>query len=156
MACQILSVEGAVFVLWGRPTQGDLERVVERVEQVAAAAASPIVFIARVPQDAPAPDADVRTRLNELMPRFARVCSSYHAVLEGGGFVCAFKRAILAGLFQFGFRSGTFFVHDTDRDIMEKIVGSGRVRAEAMLTLAAARGLLTAGPPPDTDVSLQR
>jgi hypothetical protein len=150
MACEIISADGAVFVLWGRPTRGDIDLVVERVEQVASAAGGPIVFIARIPQDAPAPDAAVRTHLNRLMARFMRLCSSYHAVLEGGGFTSAIKRAILAGLFQFGFRSGTFFVHDTEHSVTSKLDGVARTRAQTILTLAAARGLLTAGAPAQT------
>lgn len=150
MACEIIDVEGAVFVLWGRPTRVDLDRVVERVEQVASAAGGPIVFVARVPQAAPAPDGAVRAHLNQLMPRFATLCSSYHAVLEGGGFMSAIKRAIMAGLFQFGFRSGSFFVHESDRGVPGKVDGIDRARAQALLRLAAAKGLLTAGPPGDS------
>ncbi len=150
MACEVINVDGGVFVLWGRPTHVGLDRVVERVEQVASATGGPIVFVARVPQAAPAPDGAVRTHLNQLMPRFARLCSSYHAVLEGGGFMSAIKRAIMAGLFQFGFRSGTFFVHESDRSVLSKTDGIDRARAQALLALAAAKGLLTAGPPRDS------
>ncbi len=147
MACEIIDSGGAVFVLWGRPTQADVDRVYQRVQQVASAAGSPVVFVARVPKEAPAPDATVRSHLNQLMPRFAEMCSSYHVMLEGGGFVSAFKRAILAGLFQHGFRSGTFFVHENEREIAAKIAGTSRARAHALLTLAASKGLLTAAPP---------
>jgi len=153
MACEIIDVEGAVFVLWGRPTQVDLDRVIERVEQVASAAGGPIVFVARVPQAAPAPDGAVRAHLNQMMPRFAKLCSSYHAVLEGGGFMSAIKRAIMAGLFQFGFRSGTFFVHETEHGITSKADGVDRARAQALLARAAAKGLLTAGPPGESLVA---
>lgn len=150
MACEIINVDGGVFVLWGRPTRVDLDRVVERVEQVASAAGSPIVFVTRVPQSAPAPDGAVRTHLNELTPHFARLCSSYHAVLEGAGFMSAIKRAIMVGLFQFGFRNGTFFVHESERSVTAKMDGIDRARAQALLDLAAAKGLLTAGPPGDS------
>jgi len=148
MSCEIIQVEGAVFVLWGRPTHADVDRVFERVQQTAAAAGGPIVFIARVPHDAPAPDTAVRAYINQRMTSFAELCSSYHAVLEGAGFMSAIKRAILAGLFQLGFRSGTFFVHDSDRNVMAKVDGANRARAQALLTLAASKGLLTAGAPP--------
>jgi hypothetical protein len=153
MACEIINVDGAVFVLWGRPTINDIDRVVARVEQVAASAGGPIVFVARVPQSAPAPDGAVRAHLNQMMPRFATLCSSYHAVLEGAGFMSAIKRAIMAGLFQFGFRSGTFFVHETERSIAAKTEGVDRARAQAVIGLAAAKGLLTADPPGDSLVA---
>lgn len=147
MACEIISAEGAVFVLWGRPTHDDLERVLSRIELGAAAAGHPIVFITRVPEGAPAPDAAVRARLNQLMPEMIRLCSSYHVLLEGDGFMSAIKRSILAGLFQVGFRKGTFFVHDGQHDVLEKLKGEPRRSAQAMLALASAEGLLDAGPP---------
>jgi hypothetical protein len=147
MACEIIDSNGGVFVLWGLPTAADVDRVLQRVEQVAAKAGGPVVFVARVPQTAPAPDPAVRTHLNRVMPRFAELCSSYHAVLEGGGFTSAVKRAVLAGLFQIGFRRANFFVHDSDRGVVAKIEGPERARAQALLKLADAQGLLTAAPP---------
>ena len=149
MSCEILSVDGAVFVLWGKPSKADLDRVVERVERVASDAGSPIVFIARIPEGAPAPEGEARAHMNALMPRFIKVCSSYHAVLEGRGFVSAVKRAILAGLSQFGFRNGTFVVHDSEKSVPSKVERSLRPRAEALLSLARTRGLLTATSPED-------
>jgi hypothetical protein len=150
MSCEILSIEGAVFVLWGKPTKRDLDRVVDRVELIASASGKPIVFIARIPKNAPAPDDESRAHMNALMPRFIAVCSSYHAVLEGSGFVSAIKRAILAGLLQFGFRNGTFFVHENEKSILGKTERELRPAAESILTLAATRGLLTAPPPEDS------
>ena len=148
MSCEILSIEGAVFVLWGKPTKRDLDRVVDRVELIASASGRPIVFIARIPKNAPAPDDEARAHMNALMPRFIAVCSSYHAVLEGSGFVSAIKRAILAGLLQFGFRNGTFFVHENEKSILGKVERELRPAVESILSLASTKGLLTA-PPPD-------
>jgi hypothetical protein len=149
MACEIISVEGAVFVLWGKPTKQDLDRVVDRVELIASASGHPIVYIARIPKNAPAPDDEARSHMNALMPRFIKVCSSYHAVLEGSGFVSAIKRAILAGLLQFGFRQGTFFVHENDKGILAKVDRNMRRQTEAVLDLARKTGLLSAPPPED-------
>jgi hypothetical protein len=150
MACEILSIEGAVFVLWGKPSKRDLDRVFDRVELIASATGRPIVFIARIPKSAPAPDDEARAHMNALMPRFIAVCSSYHAVLEGSGFVSAIKRAMLAGLFQFGFRNGTFFVHENVKSIVGKVDREQRATAEAILALAEKKGLLTAAPPEDS------
>lgn len=150
MACEILSVEGAVFVLWGKPSKRDLERVVDRVELIASATGRPIVFIARIPKAAPTPDEEARAHMNALMPRFVAVCSSYHAVLEGSGFISAVKRAMLAGLLQFGFRNGTFFVHENVKSIVGKVDREQRATAEAILSLAEQKGLLSAAPPEDS------
>lgn len=153
MSCEILSVEGAVFVLWGKPNKRDLDRVLDRVELIASASGRPIVFIARIPKNAPAPEDEARAHMNALMPRFIAVCSSYHAVLEGSGFVSAIKRAILAGLLQFGFRNGTFFVHENEKSILGKVDRELRPAAESILTLASSKGLLTAPPPEDSPVA---
>jgi hypothetical protein len=149
MSCEILSLEGAVFVLWGKPTKDDLDRVVQRVELVASTSGGAIVFIARIPQGSPAPDDEARAHMNALMPRFIKVCSSYHAVIEGSGFVSAVKRAILAGLLQFGFRNGTFVVHESEKSVAGRVDRSMRPRVEALLSLAGTRGLLTATSPED-------
>ena len=147
MACEIVSSDGGVFVLWGKPTKEDLDRVLERVQQTAAAAGHQIVFVARVPERAPAPDDEVRAYLKPIMARFFEACSSYHAVLEGGGFVSAAKRAILIGLTQLGSRGSNFFVHDHVDGVLAKIDPSSRPQAQSLLSLAASRGLLTAPPP---------
>jgi hypothetical protein len=150
MACEIISVDRAVFVLWGKPTIRDLDRVLGRVERVASACGRSIVFIARIPENAPAPDNQARAHMNALMPSFITVCSSYHAVLEGGGFVSAVKRAILTGLLQFGFRQGTFFVHGEASGVLVKVAHELRQDAELVLSLAATKGLLSAPPPGDS------
>ena len=154
MACEIFSVEGAVFVLWGKPTKADLDRVVDRVELIASASGKPIVYIARIPKNAPAPENEARSHMNALMPRFVKVCSSYHAVLEGSCFVSAIKRAVLAGLLQFGFRNGTFFVHENEKGILAKVNREARASVEDLLAKANARGLLTANPPEDQPPTL--
>lgn len=142
VACEVISVDGAVFVVWGQPTKQDLDEVVKRVESAAAEAGRPVVYITRVPADAPAPEGDVRAHMNALIPRFVKVCSSYHAVLEGQGFVSAIKRMVLASIFQFGFRSGTFFVHDSERSILDKVEPGARRAVESILARAAEKGLL--------------
>jgi hypothetical protein len=81
------------------------------------------------------------------MPRFVKVCASYHVVLEGSGFVSAIKRAILAGLLQFGWRNGSFFVHESDKGVLAKVERTERADVESILSLARAKGLLTAPPP---------
>jgi hypothetical protein len=144
MACEIISMDGAVFVLWGKPTKLDFDEVLKRVESAASEAGHPVVYIARIPENAPAPEGELRAYMNALMPRFIKLCSSYHAVLEGRGFVSAVKRMVLASLLQLGFRSGTFFVHDSERTIVDKVDPGARRSVEVILRAAAAKGLLRA------------
>ena len=149
MACEIISVEGAVFVLWGKPTKQDMDRVADRVELIAKASNRPILYVTRVPTAAPPPDPEVRQYMNANMPRMIKVCSSYHVLLEGSGFVSALKRAILASLLQLGWRNGTFFVHENEKGVFAKVERGSRPDVEAILQLARSRGLLTAPPPED-------
>jgi hypothetical protein len=156
MACEIISVEGAVFALWGKPSKADLDRVIDRVELIAHATGKQILYITRVPMTAPPPDPEVRQYLNALMPRFIKACSSYHVLLEGSGFVSAVKRAILASLLQFGWRNGAFFVHENEKGVFSKVDRTMRPNVEAILELARTRGLLTAPPPEDAAVGQGR
>lgn len=153
MACQIISCEGAVFVLWGKPTKDDMDLVLNRVRLMARTSGRPIVYITRVPVDAPPPDPDVRQRLNEVMPQMKEHCSSYHVVLEGVGFVSAVKRAILAGLMQFGWPRNTFFVHAAAKEAAYKVTKEARRDVEAILRMAEKEGLLDASSPLDPELS---
>jgi hypothetical protein len=155
MPCEILSTQGALFALWGRPTPEDINRVRAALQVAADACGHPVVYITRVPMNAPPPDAAARARLDELMPGIVSVCSSYHVVLEGDGFGAAVKRGILTGMFQLSWRRKTFFVHATVAEVARN-VGPEQQRAIAgLLELAAARGLLS-GPAPDAMSPPQR
>lgn len=149
MGCEIVSTNGAVFALWGRPTPKDIDCVRAALQVAADRCGHPVVYITRVPANAPPPDASARARLDELMPGIISVCSTYHVVLEGDGFGAAIKRGILTGLFQLSWRRKTFFVHSTVTEVARN-VGSEQQRAVAtMLELAANRGLLS-GLAPDS------
>ena len=156
MACEIISVEGAVFVLWGKPTKQDMDRVADRVELIAKASKRPIIYITRVPTAAPPPDAEVRQYMNANMPRMVKACSTYHVLLEGSGFVSAVKRAILASVLQLGWRNGTFFVHENEKGVFAKVERNMRADVDAILQLAQSRGLLTAPPPEDVPLPTVR
>jgi hypothetical protein len=153
MACQIITCDGAVFALWGKPTKDDLELVCNEVKQMAAKMGRPIIYLTRVPVDSPAPDPDVRQRLNELMPEFQRACSSYHVVLEGVGFVSSLKRTILASLMQVGWRRGAFHVHAFAKQVVFSVTREARPDAEAIVALAEREGLLSAPGPIEPGLS---
>jgi hypothetical protein len=148
MTCEILSTRGALFALWGRPTPEDMDRVRGALQVAADACGHPVVYITRVPVNAPPPDAVARARLNELMPSILSVCSSYHVVLEGDGFGAAIKRGILTGLFQLSWRRKTFFVHATVDEVARNFGAEQHRAVAALLALAGSRGLLS-GPSPD-------
>jgi hypothetical protein len=148
MACEIISCEGGVFALWGKETtKADVDRVLDRLKLVADATGHPVVYVSRVPSDAAPPAAAVRAHVDANMPLCVSLCSSYHVVLEGNGFINAMKRAVLAGLFQIRWRKGTFFVHAVPKEVIFKLDRAERTVGEKLLALAEGRGLLTCSAP---------
>ena len=142
MSCEIVSTPGAVFALWGKPEIADMDRVLSALTLGAAACGHPVVYVTRVPERAPPPDAQVRARLDELMPRLMKACSTYHVVLEGDGFGAAVKRGILTGAFQLTWRRKTFFVHAQTSQIASVVDPAERHALALLLDAARLRGLL--------------
>lgn len=68
MAVKVIDSAGAVFAVWGKPTREDVDRVDEALKRVAERAGHPIVYVTRVPTDAPAPDDMVRKYLSMRCP----------------------------------------------------------------------------------------
>ena len=143
MACETVTVPGAVFALWGEPTASDMDCVVGAVEAAAQRAGRPVTYVTRVPENAPAPNAGARARLDKLMPRFREALSAYHVVLEGEGFGAAIKRGVIASIFQFSWRGKTFFVHASVSEVLRHVPSTEKKAATALLAAAAQRGLLT-------------
>jgi hypothetical protein len=148
MACEIISCEAGVFALWGKETtRADVDRVLDRLRLVADASGRRVTYVSRVPSDAAPPEADVRAHVNANMPLCVSLCSSYHVVLEGNGFINAMKRAVLAGLFQVSWRKGTFHVHSVAKEVIFKLGREEKAVGEKLLQLADSRGLLTCPAP---------
>jgi hypothetical protein len=148
MSCEILSSEGAVFVVWGQETTNqDLDRVFDRIKLIHEATGTRVLYVTRVPVNAQPPSPEVRAHLDKLMPTGIAMCSSYHVVLEGTGFIAAMKRAVLAGLFQISWRKSMFFVHSVPRELLFKLDREQKPVGAKILQLAEARGLLE-GPAP--------
>lgn len=153
MACKIISSEGAVFALWGQATLADIDEVLNQVRSAAKASGRPIVYITRLPVDAPVPESDVRKRLDQAMPSIRAVCASYHVILEGDGFLASVKRAILASLMQFGWQKDTFFIHASAKQVASKAPREYRDDVEKILYLAEQQGLLSATAPDEASRS---
>jgi len=142
MSCELITTRGGVFALWGKPELADIERVKAAIEGAAAMCGHPVVYVTRVPGSAPAPDAQFRARLDQLMPSLLKACSTYHVVLEGDGFGAAMKRAILTGMFQLSWRRKTFFVHAQASDIANSVALELRPTVGKLLEAARLRHLL--------------
>jgi len=144
MACELITTLGAVFALWGEPELPDLESVKVALETAATACGHPVVYVTRVPVDAPAPDAQFRARLDQVMPTLLKACSTYHVVLEGDGFGAAMKRGILTGMFQLSWRRKTFFVHAKVSEVANSVAIDQRSAVNRLLDAAHMRGLIGA------------
>lgn len=142
MACEVITTPGAVFALWGEPEVADVEKVRSVIEAAAASCGHPIVYVTRVPVDAPAPNAQVRMKLDQMMPSLLKACSTYHVVLEGEGFAAAMKRGVLTGMFQLSWRRKTFFVHAKVTEVAGSVGLEQRPAVTKLLDAARSRGLL--------------
>ena len=142
MAYEVLSADGVVFSVWGETLVEDVAAVLEHVRAVVRECGHPIVYITRVPLDAPAPDAKVRSYINTIMPELTDLCSSYHVILEGGGLASAIKRGVLMGLFQVRRRRNMFHVHAEASEVAEQVALDRRDAVCALLKQADARGIL--------------
>lgn len=147
MPCLIVKTEGAVFAVWGKPETADVGRVLEELKQASAEAGKPVLYVTRVPVDAPAPEPEVRKHLNGLMPTIVKYCSSYHVVLEGQGFVAAMKRGVLTSLLQPLWKRRVFHVHATPSGIYGSLTFNEREIATRLLEAANARGCLSCSAP---------
>jgi hypothetical protein len=142
MVCELITTPGAVFVLWGEPEVADMDKVRTSVEQAAATCGHPVVYVTRVPVDAPAPNAQFRAKLDQMMPALLKACSTYHVVLEGEGFAAAMKRGVLTGMFQLSWRRKTFFVHAKASEVPGSVGLDQRPAVGRLLDAARMRGLL--------------
>jgi hypothetical protein len=115
------------------------------VPAAAAKCGHPVVYVTRVPVDAPAPDAKFRAHLEQQMPDLVKSCSTYHVVLEGEGFAAAMKRGVLTGMFQLSWRRKTFFVHAKVDEVASSVPLAQRADVSTLLDAAQRRGLLAAG-----------
>ncbi len=148
MAVDIVSVRGAVFALWGVPTKQDMDRLLEAVQAEVRECGHRVIYVSRVPANQPAPSAEVRRHLGQLVPALALALSSCHVVLEGEGFAAALKRGVLTGFFQLGPRRTTsFFVHSVVSEVPRGLESALARVAHQLLEVAKARGLLDADGP---------
>lgn len=148
MTCELVGTERALFVAWGTPEVDDVERIIDDVRQRLNGTKGAIFYVTRVPSDAPAPDANVRRRLNQILPTLVEYCASYHVILEGDGFVAAMKRGVLLSLFQLTQKRGLFHVHPSVDAFRLKVPSEWRLEIKRLLELSEERDLLV-GPVPN-------
>lgn len=129
--------------MWGEPTLADVERVLAELRACYTRARGPVVYVTRAPSDAPAPAPEVRAYLNSVMPVITTLCSSYHVVLEGSGFMAAVKRSVLLSLFQVSPRRNTFFVHSTVKEVAKKLAPEKHATLKKLLQRAERECLLS-------------
>ena len=146
MACEIAVSGRVVLVLWGRPELSDLPRV-DGAVRGARAEAGPVIFIARVPAHAEAPDPQVRVAITGMLESFMAQCSSYHTVLEGSGFAAAAKRMVLATIFLMTRRREKSHVHSNCDALLSVATAEERDELTVALRALRERGLLDRGEP---------
>jgi hypothetical protein len=147
MACEFITGDGIVFNVWGKPAKSDFDQLLNHLRSSSEKVSGPVVYVSRVPVDAPAPDAQVRGYLNSLMPAMTPLFSSCHIVLEGVGFAAAMKRGVLVSLFQIGRQRNMFFVHANVSEVVWKVPVEQQAAVNRTIRRAEASGLLSCRPP---------
>jgi hypothetical protein len=142
MTCEIVGTERALFVAWGTPHLEDIDRVIEHLRSRAGTSTESVFYVTRVPQNAPAPEEEVRKQLNKRLPNMIHYCASYHVILEGDGFASAIKRGVLLSLFQLTQKRGIFYVHANLDAFRQSVPSAWRNEINRLLALAAARKLV--------------
>lgn len=147
MACEIIVNRGAVLSVWGRPQRDDMVRVLAGVKRASKLHGGRVVYVTRVPINAPTPTTDALRDLNALLPEMMTFCSSYHVILEGSGFKAAMKRGVVTGLLQPIWQPRVFFVHATALAVFERIGREDSALVAELFKLAGRRGLLNCPSP---------
>lgn len=135
-----------MFSVWGEPSTTDIDNALLCLQTIYEKARTPVLYITRVPSNAPAPDAKVRQYLYAKMPIVTTMCNAYHVVLEGTGFLAAMKRGVLVSIFQISHRRNTFFVHSSIDEVLAKVCPEKRSAVRSMLRIAEMQGLLSGIP----------
>lgn len=147
MALEVICGAHTVYAVWGQPRMKDIIRIEKELAAARKKAGRPVLYVTRVPEDAPAPESDVRKYLNSRMTSIASYCSAYHVVMEGGGFFAAMKRAVLTTLFQIVGQRGMFHVHASITSVTRSVNPAELKDLNAILKLADGRGLVNGKPP---------
>jgi hypothetical protein len=147
MAAEFMNGDGVVFCVWGTPTKSDFDQLLQQMRVSSAKVSGGVVYVARVPTNAPAPDAHARAYLNSLMPTIVPLFCSCHVVVEGDGFLAAMKRGILVSLFNIGKQRNMYFVHSNTAEVVSKVPNERKPAVTLILRQAEASGLLSCPPP---------
>lgn len=142
MACEIVNFERVVFVMWGKPEFADLARIhheLSRVESVH----GQVVFVARVPEDAPAPDAVVRKELSGRTGELIDRTLSYHVIMEGSGFANTVKRSVLSAIYMAKPSRKRLHVHSAYTDVLRAVPVQLRGEVARAFRAFFDRGLLS-------------
>lgn len=142
MACYIVQTRGAVFALWGEPEPQDATKVLEAIKKAQAETGGKVLYVTRVPAGAPTPSSPARQAMNRILPDVIDACSSYHVVLEGDGFLAAFKRGVLLGLLQPVWKPRLFYVHATCSDVLRDVTTAEVSCASELLRAADKAGII--------------
>jgi hypothetical protein len=142
MACHIVQTRGAVFALWGDPEPQDATKVLDAVKKARTETGEKVLYVTRVPPGAPTPSGPARQAMNKILPEVISMCSSYHVVLEGDGFMAAFKRGVLLGLLQPVWKPRLFYVHATCSDVLRDVTTTEVSTASELLRAADKAGIV--------------
>ncbi len=147
MPVETIARPGVVFALWGRPTLADFDRIERLIAETASSSpGGKVVYVARIPASAPAPDGALVRYLLSRLGVFKQNCSAYHAIIEGSGFGVAIKRGVITTLLQCSQTRDMVFVHARVDSVLKTATKHGLEQVCLVLEEARHKGMLTDPP----------
>lgn len=142
MSVEAIVRPGVVFAVWGRPTLADVDAIERLLAETASSSGGKVVYVARIPSSAPAPDSVVLRYMVSRLGGFKQHCSAYHGIIEGTGFGVAIKRGVITTLLQLSQTRSAIFVHAGVDSVIEAVTKQGLVHVRSVLEEARRRGML--------------
>lgn len=143
MAYRSSSMRDVYVVVWDRPEQGDVQRVMFDVRVLRDKTKDPITYVAIVPVDGEPPEGEARSAMISSMRELIDLSETVHLVFEGEGFRQSIKRSVLAGILLASGKRGRVLVHATIDEALSAIHAGRRDAVRALTRQLGAQAATT-------------
>jgi hypothetical protein len=126
------SIRDVYVVVWERPEQGDVARVMFDVRALRERNKDPVTYVAIVPVDGEPPEGEARGAMISSMRELIELSETVHLVFEGEGFRQSIKRSVLAGILLASGKRGRVLVHATVDEALAAIHAGRRDAVRAL------------------------
>src|SRR5262249_15414547 len=111
MSCTTGFVDSIFVVRWQVPELWDLGLIQSGVIDAHKKNGEPVLYLAIIPADCPAPSPEVRSEMTRSMDVLLEHCSRMYFVIEGTGFKHSMLRSVLSTILLVSSKRGRCSVH---------------------------------------------